>query len=110
MEQTILKSLQTLSGRSFELPQGETLAQMRLRTLNEAAAPADGYDCPVCRNHSRAYVRHLFKAKEQLGGRLAVMHNLYFYNTLLEKIRAALDAGKFAQFRKDYSERLAQRL
>ena len=67
-------------------------------------------DCPVCRNHSRAYVRHLFKAKEQLGGRLAVMHNLYFYNTLLEKIRAALDAGKFAQFRKDYSERLAQRL
>ena len=67
-------------------------------------------DCPVCRNHSRAYVRHLFKAKEQLGGRLAVMHNLYFYNTLLEKIRAALDAGEFAQFRKDYSERLAQRL
>ena len=44
-------------------------------------------DCPVCRNHTRAYVRHLFKAKEQLAGRLAVMHNLYFYNTLLERIR-----------------------
>ena len=67
-------------------------------------------DCPVCRNHSRAYVRHLFKAKEQLAGRLAVMHNLYFYNTLMERIRDALDAGEFAQFRKDYSERLAQRI
>lgn len=67
-------------------------------------------DCPVCRNHTRAYVRHLFKAKEQLAGRLAVMHNLYFYNTLLERIRDALDKGEFAQFRKEYSERLAQRI
>lgn len=67
-------------------------------------------DCPVCRNHTRAYVRHLFKSKEQLAGRLAVMHNLYFYNTLLERIREALDKGEFAQFRKEYSERLAQRI
>jgi queuine tRNA-ribosyltransferase len=67
-------------------------------------------DCPVCRNFSRAYVRHLFKAKEQLAGRLAVMHNLYFYNTLLEKIRDALDAGNFAAFRSAYSERLARRI
>ena len=67
-------------------------------------------DCPVCRNHTRAYVRHLFKAKEQLAGRLAVMHSLYFYNTLLERIREALDKGEFAQFRKEYSERLAQRI
>ena len=67
-------------------------------------------DCPTCRHFSRAYVRHLFKAKEQLAGRLAVMHNLYFYNTLLERIRDALDAGEFAQFRKEYSERLAQRI
>ena len=67
-------------------------------------------DCPVCRNHTRAYVRHLFKAKEQLAGRLAVMHNLYFYYTLLERIREALDKGEFAQFRKEYSERLAQRI
>ena len=43
-------------------------------------------DCPCCRNFTRAYVRHLFKSEEQLGGRLAVMHNLYFYNTLMEKI------------------------
>lgn len=67
-------------------------------------------DCPVCRNHSRSYIRHLFKANEQLGGRLAVMHNLYFYNTLMEKIRDALDEGTFTQFRNAYSERLAQRI
>ncbi len=64
-------------------------------------------DCPTCRNHSRAYVRHLFKADEQLGGRLAVMHNLYFYNTLTERIRQALDQGTFEQFRARYSTLLA---
>jgi len=63
-------------------------------------------DCPACRNFSRAYIRHLFKANEQLGGRLAVMHNLYFYNTLMEKIRDALDNGTFAEFRTKYSELL----
>ena len=63
-------------------------------------------DCPACRNFSRAYIRHLFKANEQLGGRLAVMHNLYFYNTLMEKIREALDNGAFAEFRAKYSELL----
>ena len=63
-------------------------------------------DCPACRNFSRAYIRHLFKANEQLGGRLSVMHNLYFYNTLMEKIRDALDNGTFAEFRAKYSELL----
>ena len=67
-------------------------------------------DCPVCRNFSRAYVRHLFKAEEQLGGRLAVMHNLYFYNTLTEKIRQALDEGRFTEFRNHYSTLLASKL
>lgn len=67
-------------------------------------------DCPVCRNFSRAYVRHLFKAGEMLAGRLAVMHNLYFYNTLAEKIREALDNGTFEQFRKKYSSLLAERI
>ncbi|MGN0621647.1 MAG: tRNA guanosine(34) transglycosylase Tgt [Porcipelethomonas sp.] len=67
-------------------------------------------DCPVCRNFSRAYVRHLFKAGEMLAGRLAVMHNLYFYNTLLERIRESLDNGTFADFRKKYSELLAGRI
>ena len=67
-------------------------------------------DCPVCKNFSRAYIRHLFKAKEQLAGRLAVTHNLYFYNTLLEKIREALDEDRFGAFRSEYSEKLAQRI
>ena len=66
-------------------------------------------DCPTCKNHSRAYVRHLFKADEQLGGRLAVMHNLYFYNTLTERIRQALDQGTFEQFRARYSTLLASK-
>ncbi len=64
-------------------------------------------DCPTCRNFSRAYIRHLFKAGEQLGGRLAVQHNLYFYNTLMEKIRDALDEGRFEEFRNEYSAKLA---
>jgi queuine tRNA-ribosyltransferase len=66
-------------------------------------------DCPTCRNFSRAYIRHLFKAEEQLAGRLAVIHNLYFYNTLTEKIRDALDNGTFEEFRNKYSEKLAQK-
>ena len=65
--------------------------------------------CPVCRNFSRAYVRHLFKSEEQLGGRLAVMHNLYFYNTLTERIRENLDNGTFTEFRNKYSDLLAQK-
>lgn len=64
-------------------------------------------DCPTCRNFSRSYVRHLFKANEQLAGRLAVMHNLYFYNTLMERIREALDEGRFGEFRAKYSSLLA---
>ena len=67
-------------------------------------------DCPTCRNFSRAYIRHLFKANEQLAGRLAVMHNLYFYNTLMERIRDALDNGCFEQFRAEYSEKLSRKL
>ena len=67
-------------------------------------------DCPTCRNFSRAYVRHLFKANEQLAGRLAVQHNLYFYNTLMEKIRDAIDEDRFQAFRDEYSEKLATRI
>ncbi len=67
-------------------------------------------DCPTCRNYSRAYLRHLFKANELLAMRLGVMHNLWFYNTLMEKIREALDEGRFAAFRAQYSELLDQRI
>lgn len=67
-------------------------------------------DCPACRSFSRAYLRHLFTAGEMLAMRLAVLHNLYFYNTLMERIRAALDAGEFDVFRAEYSEKLEQKI
>lgn len=66
--------------------------------------------CPVCRRYSRSYIRHLLKAQEPLALRLMVMHNLYFYNELMQKIRDALDAGEFTQFRNRYSEILARRI
>ena len=59
-----------------------------------------GCQCPVCRRYSRAYIRHLLKAKEMLGMRLCVMHNLYFYNTMMTEIRDALDKGEFAAYKK----------
>lgn len=61
----------------------------------------EGCGCPACRRYSRAYIRHLLKAKEMLGMRLCVLHNLYFYNHLMEKIRDALDEGRFAVFKKE---------
>ena len=60
-----------------------------------------GCGCPACRTYSRAYIRHLLKAKEMLGMRLCVLHNLYFYNTMMEEIRDALDAGMFATYKKN---------
>ena len=67
-------------------------------------------DCPVCQNFSRAYIRHLFKSGEMLGMRLAVMHNLYFYNTLMENIRAAIENGCFTQYHAENFERLDRRI
>ena len=67
-------------------------------------------NCPVCRKYSRGYVRHLMKAGEMLGLRLAVMHNLYFYNNLMQQIRDHLDAGTFEEFRRENSEKLAKRI
>ena len=67
-------------------------------------------DCPVCRRYSKAYIRHLFKAEEMLAMRLCVMHNLYFYNKLTERIRRALDEGTFEAFRAEYSEKLNQKI
>lgn len=60
----------------------------------------EGCGCPSCRRYSRAYIRHLLKAKEMLGMRLCVLHNLYFYNTMMEEIRDALDAGEFAGYKR----------
>ncbi len=60
----------------------------------------EGCQCPACQRYSRAYIRHLLKAKEMLGMRLCVLHNLYFYNTMMEEIRDALDSGNFAAYKK----------
>ena len=61
----------------------------------------EGCGCPACRRYSRAYIRHLLKAKEMLGMRLCVLHNLYFYNNMMEEIRDALDEGRFAAYKKE---------
>lgn len=66
--------------------------------------------CECCRNFSKAYLRHLFKADEMLGMRLAVTHNLYFYNTLMERIRIALDEGRFEAFYRQYAQLLDTRI
>ena len=74
------------------------------RPLDEACG------CPVCRRYSRGYIRHLLKSGEMLGMRLAVMHNLYFYNHLMEDIRAAIEAGRFEEFRRDNTEKFIKRI
>jgi queuine tRNA-ribosyltransferase len=61
----------------------------------------EGCGCPTCKTYSRAYIRHLLKAKEMLGLRLLVMHNLYFYNTMMEEIRAAIEQGRFKEYKKN---------
>ncbi len=71
---------------------------------------SEGCGCPSCCNYSRAYIRHLFKAKEALGMRLAVLHNLYFYNELMQKIRDALDEGRYEEFYREYRFKLAERV
>ena len=60
----------------------------------------EGCQCPVCRRYSRAYIRHLLKAKEMLGMRLCVLHNLYFYNTMMKEIRGAIEAGNYQEYKK----------
>ena len=67
----------------------------------------EGCGCPACQRYSRAYIRHLLKAKEMLGMRLCVLHNLYFYNTMMEEIRDALDEGRFAAYKKQKLENMA---
>ena len=67
----------------------------------------EGCGCPACRRYSRAYIRHLLKANEMLGMRLCVLHNLYFYNTMMEEIRDSLDKGGFAAYKKQKLENMA---
>jgi queuine tRNA-ribosyltransferase len=68
----------------------------------------EGCDCPTCRNHSRAYVRHLLKSGEMLGCRLMVMHNLWFYNNLMAQIRDAIEKGCYRDFKKHILESMEQ--
>ena len=87
----------------------------KMNIMNEKYAtdsrPIDpGCKCPACRAHSRAYIRHLLKAEEMLGMRLAVLHNLWFYNELMQKIRDALDAGRYEEFYQTYRTVLAERV
>lgn len=68
----------------------------------------EGCNCPACRRYSRAYIRHLLKAKEMLGMRLCVLHNLYFYNTMMEEIRDVLDEGRFQKYKEEKLYRMTQ--
>ena len=86
----------------------------KINLLNEKYAEderpiAEECGCPACRNYSRSYIRHLFKAREALGMRLAVLHNLYFYNELMQKIRDALDEDRYEEFYHTYVDLLAER-
>jgi queuine tRNA-ribosyltransferase len=68
----------------------------------------EGCNCPACRSYSRAYIRHLLKAKEMLGMRLCVLHNLYFYNTMMQEIRDAIDTHNYKEYKKNKIEGFTQ--
>ena len=68
----------------------------------------EGCNCPVCRTYSRAYVRHLLKAKEMLGMRFCVLHNLYFYNKMMEEVREAIEAGRYKEYKEEKLRRMAE--
>lgn len=95
---------------------GQLFTWEGVRNINNAkyeldSSPIDpACDCPTCRSFSRAYIRHLMKSGEMLGMRLAVIHNLYFYNTLMEKIRESLDEGSFEAFYRTNREILGKRI
>ncbi len=79
------------------------------RFAEDSRPISEGCGCPACKNYSRSYIRHLFKAKEALGMRLCVLHNLYFYNELMQKIRDALDEGKYEEFYQKWHNKLAEK-
>ena len=68
----------------------------------------EGCQCPACRDYSRAYIRHLLKAKEMLGMRLCVLHNLYFYNKMMEEIREAIENNEFQEYKRKKLEGMEQ--
>ncbi len=99
------------NARHGQLFTWEGVRNLNNQKYEKDALPIDPTcDCPTCRNYSRAYLRHLLKANEMLGMRLCVMHNLYFYNTLMERIRDALDQGTFQSFHNQYVDLLDTRI
>lgn len=83
---------------------------MNVKYETDTAPIEEGCGCQACRHYTRAYIRHLFKAKEMLAQRLCVLHNLYFYNNLMQKIRDALDNGEFKKFKSENINKIATRI
>ena len=101
--------LPTRNGRHGVLFTSAGVLSIRNARFRDDAAPVDAEcECPTCAVHSRAYLRHLLHDNEILGARLASIHNLRFYLALLERARAAIEAGRFAAFRRDVEARLAE--
>ena len=99
------------NGRHWHLYTWEGIINIKNEKYARDERPIDPEcGCPVCRKYSRAYLRHLMKAEEILALRFCVMHNLYFYNSLMEKIRTALDEGKYQAFHDRYVEKLDKRI
>lgn len=99
------------NGRHGHLFTWSGILNINNEKFSRDSRPVDeGCACPVCARFSRAYLRHLFKAEEMLAMRLAVMHNLYFYNTLTARIRSAIENNQFQSFRTQYSEKLSERI
>ncbi len=95
------------NGRHGHLFTWDGIINIKNQKYERDDAPIDARcGCPVCRRYSRAYLRHLFKAEEMLAMRLAVAHNLYFYNDLTARIRTSLEDGSFESFRREFSEKL----
>ena len=99
------------NGRHGHFFTWDGIVNMNNAKYAEDDGPIDPHcDCPVCRNYSRAYVRHLFRSGEILAMRFGAIHNLYFYNSLMQRIRDELDAGTFSSFRDEYSKKLETRI
>lgn len=101
----------TRNGRHGHVYTGEGKRNLFNKQYEKDMRPIEeGCGCPVCRKYSRAYIRHLLKAKEMLGMRLCVMHNLYFYNNMMEEIRNALEEGRFASYKAEKIYAMSQQM
>lgn len=99
------------NARHCNLFTSEGVMNLKNEKFERDTRPIDeNCQCPACRNYSRAYIRHLFKAKEMLAMRLCVLHNLYFYNKLMEDIRSAIEEGNYKEFKAKRIEKYSQRV